>query len=87
MVQLGARSSQAPRPQRQQAPTLTLTAQCLAAMRAEAWCEPQLVILDMLIDALEDQYADAMPAFDAERFSALAHHHQYRLTIPRKVQP
>lgn len=47
------------------------TAAVLADMRAQCWCDPQLQILDQLIDALIDQYS-IEPSFNAEHFAKRA---------------
>ena len=58
-------------------PMYSVTAATLADMRHRCWCQPQLTLLDMLIDALSNEYELINPRFDEERFHYQANY-QYR---------
>jgi hypothetical protein len=45
------------------------------------WCQPQLIILDELIDALASDFRDTNPAFDISTFQAVSKYQHYRIPI------
>ena len=49
-------------------PWISTTATTLADIRARCWCHAQLLVLDLLIDALATEYDALIPAFDDELF-------------------
>lgn len=49
-------------------PTFTIIADALASARATAWSSSQLRMLDLLIDKLADDFAEANPRFSVELF-------------------
>jgi hypothetical protein len=71
------------------APIYTILAACLSSARSEAWCAPQLTMLDHLIDTIAEDLAQTYPRFDAYKFKHMARYGYDRLTVPRKapIQP
>lgn len=59
-------------------PTYSIVARALADTRSRTWCAAQLTILDMAIDAIADELADANPKFDTDLFRVRCKHHYYR---------
>lgn len=54
-------------------------ARVLAAMRADCYCIPQLILLDQTIRALIDEFTEHDPNFDAHAFATMARHREGRL--------
>jgi hypothetical protein len=59
-------------------PTYTIIARALADMRSNAWCSAQLTILDMAIDAISTELADANPRFSEDLFRIRCKYNHYR---------
>jgi hypothetical protein len=62
-------------------PYYTIVARALASARSRVWCQPQLIILDELIDALASDFRDTNPAFDISTFQAVSKYQHYRIPI------
>jgi hypothetical protein len=65
-------------------PIYTILAACLSSARSEAWCQPQLIMLDRIIDTMADDLAQTYSRFDAYKFKHMARYGYDRLTVPRK---
>jgi hypothetical protein len=62
----------------------TTTMRTFADMRSRAWCEPQLIILDLTLEALADEFEEASSRFDREAFMRGA---KYRTDVWASEQP
>lgn len=59
--------------------TYRLLAESLSAMRAETYCDPQVRMLDRLIDDLCDRLWEDNQRFDSERFKTQARYCEDRM--------
>lgn len=65
-------------------PIYTILAACLASARSEAWCSPQLIVLDRAAEMIADDLARVYPRFDPHLFLIAARYQHDRLLVPRR---
>ena len=68
-------------------PIYTILAACLASARSEAWCGPQLILLDRLTDMIATDLSAVYPKFQSETFHHMARYGYDRVALPRKADP